>query len=293
MTWSRRELKKLAIGYFLSAFNNLCLTPLVMFLIYPALITYPTSIILRGLGWRSLKDQVRGAQLSSTTLWVLGGITYAFIILSMAAELENGLLIAAFSWTVYSLVEAAAYVSAARSLGSRLFYVSPISLVGVAVVDLIALNTRGNLNVADVSGMVGNMLYLGVGALILSALFSAVASFTLQPRPLIKTQTTIPSLPPTTRAEQMRPESRTAVHPKPRLVLEVLRRNDFITCRRCKTLNPVEADECSSCGYLFAKQSAGLVCPVCHAPFSMAKMVAQRRFLCGQCASTLMVKDVR
>ncbi|MDW8062565.1 MAG: zinc ribbon domain-containing protein [Candidatus Caldarchaeum sp.] len=284
-------MKKLAFGYFLSAFNSLCLTPLVIYLIYPALVTYPMSIFLRGYGWRSVKDQLSVAKALSPLIIALGGVTYVFILASLIVEFEWGLPLAAASWTVYSISEAGIYVSAARATGARLFYGSPVSLVGVAVVDIIVLNIRNTPLFTEVGETFGNFLYVGVGALVLSALLSAVASLKLKPRTALTVEKRYPALPSrSTSTEGPIHHEYPTPRPLPRIQVEVLRQSTSVVCKNCRTINPVDAAECFSCGRPFAKASTGLKCPVCQAPFTMAKLLAPNRFLCGQCASTLDLK---
>ncbi|MCS7158804.1 MAG: hypothetical protein N0A16_13920, partial [Blastocatellia bacterium] len=103
------------------------------------------------------------AKALSPLIIALGGVTYVFILASLIVEFEWGLPLAAASWTVYSISEAGIYVSAARATGARLFYGSPVSLVGVAVVDIIVLNIRNTPLFTEVGETFGNFLYVGVG----------------------------------------------------------------------------------------------------------------------------------
>ncbi|MEM4280848.1 MAG: hypothetical protein QW470_00525 [Candidatus Caldarchaeum sp.] len=281
-------MKKLAAGYFLSAFNALCLTPLVLILIYPTIVTYPASIVLRGLGWRSLKQLIGKTAVAYIGIWVFGGLTYLLALTSLVLSVSEMLPVAAFFWTVYSMLEAMLYVVSARRLAVTMFYGSLVSLVGVALFDLIVFTGL----VREVQrNQALELVYFGAGALVASALNSAVASLRIKRREVVSASryhTILPlsryTSPPSQAFE------RTAVGPQPLLTVEVLRRGRGIVCASCRSVNPFNAYACTTCGMEFVKAVAGLKCPVCGAPFSLAKKIEARRYLCGQCASTLLVK---
>lgn len=289
-------MKKLAAGYFLSAFNALTLSPLALIILYPALVTYPVSIVLRGLGWRSLKGRVGMVGGLYLLLLLLGLSTFGLILTAFLTEGianpqlggRNALLLALALWNIYSVAEALIYFRAARDLGKRLFYASPVSLVGVANIDLIAINFLGQgipqTNVQDI------YFYVGVGALVISALASAVASLTIPSFTEQQYRKSYPALPSTARMSPPPTKTRQAAQAHSQLVVEVIRRGDGVICKTCHTLNPVKASSCSKCGQPFIKAESGLRCPVCGAPFSATRKLVENRYLCSQCTSTLSLK---
>ncbi|MFN3804474.1 MAG: hypothetical protein ACK4SY_05420 [Pyrobaculum sp.] len=132
-------MKVLAVGYFLSAFNALALTPLGLYLFFPALVTYPVSIVLRGLGWRRLRERLGSLGSLYMALWTLGPVTYISILLSFFGEVRPLIYLATATWAFYSILEATLYVTAAKNF-TKVFLLSPISLVGVALVTISVVN---------------------------------------------------------------------------------------------------------------------------------------------------------
>ncbi|MEM2237187.1 MAG: hypothetical protein QXR26_01600 [Candidatus Caldarchaeum sp.] len=281
-------MKKLAAGYFLSAFNSLSLSPLGLILIYPALFTYPVSIVLRGFGWRGVRHRLGGIGVAYVGIWSLGAVTYGFVLVSLAGEVSELLSAAAVCWSLYSVLEAVLYIKAARNLDVSLFYISPVSLVGVASFDFILFGGRMD---GLRQGQTPQELYLGVAALFFSALASAIASLQVKQYGHLPTIPRPAQLPPSRQEASTQPAfQRKAVYGKPLLTVEVVRRSSGVVCRSCRAVNPADAYECWSCGMRFAKAETGLRCPVCRAPFSLARRVEARRYLCGQCASTLYLR---
>lgn len=275
-------MKKLAIGYILSAFNCLSLTPLAIYLLFPAMVTYPVSIVLRALGWRDVRRGTGVGSASYLVIFLLGVVTFLLVLLTFTEALpREALQIAALSWTFYSVAELYLYNSAARNLGARTFHLASVNIIGVASIDYVAFTVLP-ASVQSFPEEVGGFLYIGAGLLIVSALAAAVASTNINITRSTTLQT-IPKLPP---AANTSPIQRQA---QPLLKLEPLREGSQKTCPKCRAANPLKARTCSGCGAALAVE-IGLKCPVCDAPFAYAKKLRMDRYICGICGSTLVVK---
>ncbi|MEM0382505.1 MAG: zinc ribbon domain-containing protein [Nitrososphaerota archaeon] len=303
-------MKSLSIGYFLSVVNALIFAfPTVMF--YPALITYPPSIILRGIGWRKVSKRPGTLGRLYPAIWGLGAVTYASLFLSYFGVFEYGLWTALAAWTMYSALEAAIYLSAARRLRIRLFYASPISLIGVAIIVALVIMSS---EVFQFTGVVryGELAYLFLGSsacLAASAIVTALASLKIgaekpvggeelesllvsRPQPTaatIQTRQSVPRPTATKTTKVAAPPISTTRTARARIQLEVISRSDMIVCLSCGASATLGAERCPECGGQFKKVDSGLRCPVCGAPFSLAKAISRSHYVCGQCFSDLRV----
>ncbi|MEM1942688.1 MAG: hypothetical protein QXO30_06845 [Candidatus Caldarchaeum sp.] len=277
-------MKTLTAGYALSAVNSFVFTaPTVM--VYPALVLYPVSIILRGLGWWRLRRRVGSVGGLGVVVWALGLTCFGFVVAGFLEVFGQALFIALAVWVVYSVVEAVVYVAAARILNTRLLYFSPVSLVGVASLSLTVMSLGQGPDL--LSTIIAPTLYITTAALFTSAALSAAALARVstevespQPRPLPSSwSATTYTTPQTPRAVEV--------------ALQTVRAGTALRCPRCKSTAPLTASRCSSCGYAFERSSRGLRCPTCSAPFSKAmKLPTQGFFICTYC-STVMKVPVR
>ncbi|MEM3096736.1 MAG: zinc ribbon domain-containing protein [Nitrososphaerota archaeon] len=289
--------KRLAIGYFLSAFNALVFIPLfTLYVLYPSLVTYPISIVLRGLGWLGLRQRLGFLGYSYIALWTLGIITFISLILSLSETFKPAIFIAVAAWTFYSIFEAMLYIVAARNLGTMVFYISPVSLVGVASTTILVLTLSpvGALPHGGVSGVWGSLLYVAGISLFISATSSATASLRISsPHPLQPPSPSRSSLLQTTHLRTPAQEKPIAGRPMqgPLIQIQVLSLGNALICSGCGTASPLTALTCISCGISFKKAETGLRCPVCKAPFSMASRIGERNFVCGQCFSDLIIQQ--
>ena len=297
-------MRSLSIGYFLSAINALVFFfPTVM--LYPALATYPASIVLRGWGWRSLKGRLGPVGLLYTAIWGLGASTYAAIILSFLDIFRDGIWAALAAWTVYSILEASLYLRAAGRLRVRLLYASPISLAGVATLAALMVMTwsqfrfPGEMRYGDLTPL----FFGGAACLVASAVITGVVALQIRAekptgeRELESLLVTLPQYRSTTPLQRPQPtpsitkvreatiSTRTAqtalVH------LEVMSRSDVQVCLKCGASAAIGAESCPECGEKFKKATSGLRCPVCKAPFSIAKSISAGHYVCGQCFSDI------
>ncbi|MEM0349127.1 MAG: zinc ribbon domain-containing protein [Candidatus Caldarchaeum sp.] len=276
-------MKKLAIGYVLSAFNCLSLTPLAIYLLFPTMLTYPFSIVLRGLGWREVRRRTGIGSASFVVIFLLGFATFLVVLLTFIETMpREALQIAALTWTLYSVAELYLYNSAARNLGVKTFHAASVNILGVASIDYVAFTVLpGSLQ--SFPEEIGGFLYLGAGVLIVSALAAAIASGKISATHY-RTLETFPQLPPPVKTSSIQRPA------QPLIKLEPLREGSQKTCPKCRTANPLTAKICSECGAVLAGET-GLRCPVCDAPFSYAKKLRKDRYLCGLCGSTLLIKQ--
>jgi len=282
-------------------------------LLYPALAAYPISIALRGLGWSAVRPRIGPAGRLFPAIWGLGAATYAAVILYMLEVFREGLWIAMAAWPAYSAVEAVLYLSAAMRLRARLLFVSPIGLGGVGAVEAVGLIAMASGPSVSLSSAGSYSILLPVGSALLasSALAAALGFYYVgsergrggrvveellaaepQRRPT-------PSQPMASRGHTLR----LAVRPGPAAVpapgampastrllqIEAVSRSESLVCQSCGSTAPLEAESCRSCGARFVRSGAGLRCPVCSAPFTLARQVARGHYVCGQCFSDLRV----
>lgn len=302
-------MRSLSAGYFLSTVNALVFAfPTLLF--YPALATYPISIILRGLGWRFLRRRLGRIGLLYLAIWMLGALTYASLILSFLGVFGMGVWAALAAWVAYSVMEAALYLGAASRLKIRLLFASPVSLAGVGIlVSALAMNTDFLQLTGEIRYGETTLLILG-GSMCLaaSALITAIAALRIgaespegereletlliaRPRYSSSTSARRSETGETLRLRQPRREAAMTVTQAPAALirLEVLSRGDSQICLKCGSSTSIGMEKCSNCGEPFRKASAGLRCPVCKAPFSIARAVAKNHYVCGQCFSDLRV----
>lgn len=228
-------MKKLAIGYLLSAFNCLSLTPLAIYLLFPAMVTYPVSIVLRALGWRDVRRGTGVGSASYLVIFLLGVVTFLLVLLTFTEALpREALQIAALSWTFYSVAELYLYNSAARNLGARTFHLASVNIIGVASIDYVAFTVLP-ASVQSFPEEVGGFLYIGAGLLIVSALAAAVASTNINITRSTTLQT-IPKLPP---AANTSPIQRQA---QPLLKLEPLREGSQKNLPKMQSSQPFESE---------------------------------------------------
>ncbi|MEM2973146.1 MAG: hypothetical protein QXS50_03225 [Candidatus Caldarchaeum sp.] len=274
-------MKTLTVGYALSAVNSFVFTaPTVM--IYPALVLYPVSIILRGLGWWRLRRRVGVVGGLGVVVWALGLTCFGFVVAGFLEVFEQALFVALAVWVVYSVVEAVIYVAAARILNTRLLYVSPMSLVGVASLSLTATSLGQGSDL--LSTIIAPTLYITTAALFASATASAAALARVSDQAASPRTRPLPSSwGSTTYTTPQTP--RTA-----EVALQTVRAGTALRCPRCKATAPLMASRCISCGYAFEKSSRGLRCPTCSAPFSKAmKLPTQGFFICTYCSTVMRV----
>ncbi|MEM4573703.1 MAG: zinc ribbon domain-containing protein [Candidatus Caldarchaeum sp.] len=277
-------MKTLTAGYLLSAFHALNFTPAVFVTFYPSLVTFPASIILRGVGWRRLKPRISDKASVSYVIWAFGLLTYIFLLLELTEVIEGALMIAAISWTIYSLAEAFLYLSAASIFNILVFRISPISLAAVAVIDFLVLTRQVAINMPSSADPIVQLIYVAAALLFVSAVSAGYASSKITPIERSLTPRKHAYLPPgSPTVETRKTTSREVAKPQ----LKVIRSNSYKICPSCRHRNPVETDFCTTCGAYFEVNYSGLACPICSAPLSMAKSLANRRYLCGVCASTI------
>ncbi|MCS6768965.1 MAG: hydrogenase maturation nickel metallochaperone HypA [Candidatus Caldarchaeum sp.] len=279
-------MRTLTVGYVLSAINSFVFTlPTVM--IYPALVLYPVSIVLRGLGWWRLRQRIGLVGVLSLVVWSLGLTCFGFVLAQFLDVFDQALSFALYLWAAYSVVEAVIYVAAGRSLGARLFYLSPVSLVGVASLTMTVVFLGSGVRALE--NAVGPTLYITTLTLFISAAASAAASARISTYPV---STPARFLPPS-RLSDVGPVSIKASHSTLEATVETVRPGASLRCPVCKSAEPLRAAKCSACGYVFEKSARGLRCPTCSAPFSKAvKLPTQGLYICGLC-STVMKIPVR
>jgi hypothetical protein len=295
----------LSSGYFLSAFNALVfIFPTVIF--YPVLATYPASIVLRGWGWRSLRSRLGPLGVLYPAIWGLGALTYLALILSFLEIFREGIWVALAAWVVYSILEASLYLRAAGKLRIRLLYASPVSLAGVsAIVASIVMIWGSSKFPSEIRyGDLTPLFFGGAACLVASALITAVAALQIRAekptgeRELESLLVTLPRYSSAAATQSPQPTQPTA-RPKGALTagtsrtaligLEVVSRSDTLVCLKCGASAPIGAVNCPECGERFRKAASGLRCPVCEAPFSIAKPISAGHYVCGQCFSDIRV----
>lgn len=307
------DMRLLSAGYLLSIINALLFAfPTVLYL--PALGAYPVSIILRGWGWRSLRKRLGGLGQLYLAIWALGATTYALILLAIFDIIElrrYGLWIAMATWATYSAIEAALYLRTASRLKLRPLYFSPISLVGVSIIVLafVLLSAQGTtiqLTGEFRYGQMTPLIFAASASLTASALLTALTTLRIgaiapsgereleallvtTPQRATPRRPPQPSTTPQTREEQERKTTQPASISRPLIRIEVISRGETLVCLNCGESAPIGSDKCTSCGEQFKKSSTALRCPVCKAPFSLAKAVSKQHYVCGQCFSDLRV----
>ncbi len=293
-------MRSLSLGYFLSAVNALVFFfPTILF--FPALVTYPASIVLRGWGWRSLRSRLGPVGLLYTAIWCLGVLTYLALTLSFLEMFRDGIWVALAAWAVYSILEASLYLRAAGKLRIRLLYASPINLAGVGTLGALIVMMWSQFRFpSEVRyGDLTPLFFGGAACLVASALITAVAALQIRAekptgeRELESLLVTLPrSTPPQppTRPTTRPKEALTARTSRTALIgLEVVSRGDMLVCPKCGASAPIGAESCPECGERFKKAASGLRCPVCEAPFSVAKPISAGHYVCGQCFSDIRV----
>ncbi len=296
-------MRALSVGYFLSVINALVFA-FPIHLLYPALASYPISILLRGYGWRSLRGRLGLWGVLYLPIWVLGGATYAAILLQLGEIVDFGVFVALACWATYSVAESLLYLRAARAFKARPLFLSPISLVGVAIIaSLIIMPSSNLLSPAEGAPLIASPLILvATGTLVASALITALKAieFRATPQELgsgIEAVGISAPRPHRSEASVTRPQAAAQSPPAeattklrgPLIRIEIVSRSDTMLCSNCGESAPVGTDRCRGCGTPFKKAASGLRCPVCKAPFSAVKMVARGHYVCGQCFSDLRV----
>lgn len=277
-------MKTLSAGYFLSAFHALNFTPAVFVTIYPSLITFPVSIVLRGLGWTRLKSRMGGTASASYLVWILGLLTYVFLLAEFSETFGGALKIAAATWTIYSALEAFLYLSAAKTFEVTIFRIAPISLAAVAIIDFLIFTNMVSIRMAETADPIVQLIFAAAGFMFVSAVSAGVAAAKIKPLEVTVSSKKQVYLPPGPVARQPIASVKvTAVRPS----VKVIRPSKTILCPSCRYKNPVENEVCVVCGAAFPKAYSGLACPVCQGPLTMAKPLSNRRYLCGVCASTI------
>jgi rubredoxin len=291
------------VGYFLSVINALVFAFPIP-LLYPALASYPTSILLRGYGWRSLRGRLGTWGVLYLPIWVLGGATYAAILLQLGEIINFGVYLALACWTAYSVAESLLYLRAAKTFKARPLFLSPISLVGVAIIASIAIMPSSILSApAGGAPLISSPLILvATGMLVASAIITALKTMEFRATPkelgsgIGAVGISVPR-PRRSEASVTRPQAAAQTPPTeatmklrgPLIRIEIISRSDSMLCSNCGESAPVGTDRCGGCGTPFKKASSGLRCPVCKAPFSAVKMVARGHYVCGQCFSDLRI----
>lgn len=297
----------LSVGYFLSVIHALFFSFLVLG--YVALGTYPFSIIFRGYGWRALRQRLGTWGLLYLLIWVLGAATYSAILLELRRIINFGFILALVCWPSYSLAEALLYLRAAKVYRLRALFLSPISLVGVAIVASQLIIPPSNdwlQNIVEVApgvGLVTSPLMLAASATLATSAMATALQFLLlrasreeisagiQVSPAAARRPPRPSAAMgdagTTLEAALAVTSSAATGPL--LRIEVMSRSDIMVCSSCGEPSPVGSERCRSCRTAFKKASSGLRCPVCKAPFSVVKRISSGHYVCGQCFSDLKV----
>ncbi|MEM0445018.1 MAG: zinc ribbon domain-containing protein [Nitrososphaerota archaeon] len=300
-------MRLLSLGYFLSVINALIFSlPTILYL--PALAAYPASIILRGWGWRSLGKRLGALGNLYPAIWILGGATYAAILSQSYGLIEYGLLIALATWASYSAIEAALYLRTASKLKLRPLYFSPISLVGVSTITFVFLMSSRTIQFMEQVryGELTYLVFASSATLAASALLTALTTLRIgaeTPTGEREVEALLVSTPQRTtprrtinenitlhiKREKPPKTARVATVSGPLIRIEVISRSNTVVCSKCGAGAPIGTDKCLECGEPFKKAATALRCPVCKAPFSMARAVSQRHYVCGQCFSDLRV----
>lgn len=297
-------MRSLSLGYFLSAITALVFFfPTVMF--YPALVTYPVSIVLRGWGWRSLRRRLSPIGQLYAAIWGLGASTYAAIILSFLEVFREGIWAALAAWIIYSILEASLYLRAASRLRIRLLYASPISLAGVGTLGALIVMMWSKFSFPGEIrfGEFTPLFFGGAACLVASAVITGVAALQIRAekptgeRELESLTVTIPQYTSTTLQQRPQPtppkirvreaSTPTKATQTALIHLEVISRSNVQICLKCGASAPVGVESCPECGEKFKKAASGLRCPVCNAPFSLAKSISAGHYVCGQCFSDI------
>ncbi|MEM0482491.1 MAG: zinc ribbon domain-containing protein, partial [Nitrososphaerota archaeon] len=230
-------------------------------------------------------------------------------ILSFLEIFRGGIWAALAAWVVYSILEAFLYLRTAGRLKIRLLYASPISLVGVGAIGALIVmiwdqfKFPGEIKYGDLT----LLFFGGAACLVASALITGVAALQVggeKPtgeRELESLLVTLPQYSSTTPPNRPQPTHPTA---RPReasitiratrtalIHLEVISRSDVLVCLKCGASAAIGADSCPECGERFKKAASGLRCPVCKAPFSIAKPLSAGHYVCGQCFSDIRAKS--
>jgi len=291
-------------GYLLSALIVLLLAVFPGVALYFYLLTPPylVSIVLRFLAWRGIAKAVVSKlfKVISVSLLTLGILFILLIFLTFAEVFQFFIFVV--PWVVYSLLEAAGYISLGR-MGSKLAYLGVLNIP--AVIGLAYLLTTATI-ISETSPSL-SLVRVFLTLLTASALAVAFSLKRLTPltgfhTPTIHTTEGASMLTPhyedyadsiqqeETRSSEVDEEyQRSRETGRRRLTIEVISGSDDLVCRVCGGLNPVDARVCRICGKKPYLEGPGARCPVCRAPLVYATRLDEDRLLCGVCFSELQI----
>ncbi|MDW8042376.1 MAG: zinc ribbon domain-containing protein [Nitrososphaerota archaeon] len=289
-------MRVLALGYFFCVLNAL---PFVFFTLFPvALVSYPVSVVLRSIGWRRVSRSLGRGGLTSPLYALLGALTFALVMVELAELAERTLALAAIPWTVYSVLDAYWYLRLGRAYGITSFYPALVGVAGVVYVDFVLLQSAlfdSPLSQTFPEALVGSLILTGL--LLMVSGVSAGVSFLSLGRALRRGEAWFRGYRRTPHVHVSSgtggPSQRSPPPPTGgRVRVIALSASRSLICPGCGSESSLESVRCTSCGTRFNKVSYGLRCPVCSAPLSLAKRMAEGRFVCQQCYSDLSVVTV-
>ena len=163
------------LGFIFSAITDMLV--LSIFLSYLAMITYPISILLRGVACILLSGSLKNRFYAAVGILVMFlGALFFLTLLGGGDLLEAGpseLFIPVVIWAVYSLIEFSAYLR--LRIYSKVFLGAMISIVGIAVLLL-------GVILPATSDEMYQYLQAGLVPLIISALMASIGFFSLRIR---------------------------------------------------------------------------------------------------------------
>ncbi|MEM1610813.1 MAG: hypothetical protein QXQ57_04105 [Sulfolobales archaeon] len=124
----------LTMGFIFSFLTDVSMATLI----YPALFTYPISVLLRGFGWIFLGRRVSGFYyLTGFLVLIFGALLYLSVVYQPFRDSQLGKVFPLY-WIIYSVFELLSYISLGRL--STSFYAACISILGIAIVSYMMIS---------------------------------------------------------------------------------------------------------------------------------------------------------